>query len=178
MAAPWRTFGGITSTDVAPVPAIPTTAAHCALYNGEPQGGKTYVIQGVGFTQTTSAGAVIVQQLLLHLCPGVQPVIAGTAAKGPLPLDGFPNSGANGSRAQIYGGVTLTAGQVGQGFWHPVGMAINGTANTAVIGIGAWTNVNGIYYLAPGSILSMAVLCSAAGSAKNQLTVSWQEVQF
>jgi hypothetical protein len=169
-----RVFGGALATAIAPVATLPTTGAQLALWNGEPQGGKTYNILSVGFTGIASAAAVIIEQLLAHVAPGAQPLINGTAAKGPLPLDGLPPGG---SHAQVSGAVTLTAGQAAAGAWHAVGPAINSTANTATIGLGSWANVSGIYSLAPGAILSLAVFCSAAGSATNQIVVTWQEVQ-
>ena len=168
-----RLYGSVMASDIAPVAAIPTTAAHFCLWNGEPQGGKTYSITSIGFTCTTSSGAVIIQQLLAHVCPGTQPLINGTAAaKGPFPLDG---NGTRDSKAAVQQAVTLTAGQAASGFWHPVGPALITAAMTATIGCGSWVNVAGIYQLAPGSILSLASFCSAAGSAKNTISVTWSE---
>ena len=45
-----RRYVAGTATAVAPVAALPTTAAQFALWNGEPTGGKTYTITaGTGF---------------------------------------------------------------------------------------------------------------------------------
>jgi hypothetical protein len=160
-----------TSADIAPVAALPTTAAHFALWNGEPAGGKTYTITAVGFTCTTSAAAALVQQLLALNTGAVQPLISGTAGKGPRGTDGL----GDGTRAAALGAVTLTASQVAGGVWHPVGPSVNGAAATATIGMGSYQLVRGLYTVPPGGLFCLAVLCSAAGSAKNQLYVNWEE---
>ncbi len=166
-----RSFGGISSTDIAPVATLPTTAAHFCVWNGELSGGKTYLIMSVGITTTTSAGAVAILQPLAHVSPysGI-PVITGTAAKGPLAIDGLGNT----SRGAVASAVTI----VNTGFWHPIGNALISAAMTATIGQGVWTDVSRIgYQIPPGGLFSLAVFCSAAGSAKCQLSVTWQEVQ-
>src|SRR4051812_8797713 len=111
-----RLFIASTLTAVAPVAAIPTTASHFSLWNGERAGGKTYTITSLGFTSATSAAATMIQHLLAHIAPAAQPVISGTAAKGPLSTDGIQG----GSNAVAVSGVTLTAGQAASGVWHPV----------------------------------------------------------
>lgn len=164
-----RLFVGGTATAIAPVAALPTTAAQLALWNGSPD--KTYTITSLSFTSIASAAAAFVGQLLVHVAPGRQPLISGTLAKGPLSVDGIPG----GSTAQVAAAVTLTAGQAASGAWHPVGMSVNGGAATATISMGAYQNVRGIYLLPPGAILSAAVLCSAAGSATCNIYVTWEE---
>lgn len=166
-----RLFVAGTVTPVAPVAAIPTTAAHFALWNGESLGGKTYTITALGWTSIVSAGAAFVGQLLAHAAPARQGVIGGTTAKGPLSTDG----GVNNSAGIAYSGVTLSAGVAAQGLWHPVGMSVNGGAATATISMGAWQNVRGLYVLPPGGLLSLAVLCSAAGSATCNIYCNWEE---
>lgn len=163
-----RKFVAGTITPVAPVAAVPTTAAHFALWNGELKGGKTYTITSIGFTSIVSAGAAIVMQQLAHVSAAVVPVIAGTAAAGPRSVDGTPG----GSNAVVYSAVTVVAGN---GIWHPVGMSVNGGAATATIAMGVWTPVKGLYTLPPGGLLSLAVLCSAAGTATCNCYVTWEE---
>lgn len=162
-----RTFVARTLTAVAPVAAIPSTAAHFCLWNGEPPGGKTYTITSVGFTLTTTAGATMILQLLAHCGIGPTPAITGTAASIIAPTDGI----SGGSNASVFSAVTIVATN---GVWHPVGMAINSAALTATIGLGTWTNVRGLYYLPPGRLLSLATLGSTAAGA-SQIGVTWEE---
>lgn len=166
-----RLYVAGTVTPVAPVAAIPTTAAHLALWNGESAGGKTYTVTALAWTSIVSAGAAFVGQLLGHVAPAAQNVIGGTAAKGPFSTDGQ----ANASRAIVYSAVTLSAAQAASGMWHPIGNSTNGGAATATISMGMWQNVSGIYLLPPGGLLSLAVLCSAAGSATCDIFVNWSE---
>lgn len=165
MANPRRFVAG-TVTSVAPVAALPTSAAHFVLQNGD-SGGKTYTITRVGFTCTTSAAAVIKQQLLANVM-NVSPMISGTVGSGPRPTDG----GIMNSAALAVSAVTIPASG---GVWHPVGTAVDFGAQTATIGTGNWVDVRGLYVLQPGTILALAVLCSAAGGAANQLFVQWEE---
>ena len=170
MAAP-RSFVAGTATAVAPVAAIPTTAAHFALWNGEEVGGKTYTITSVGFTTTTSAGATIILQQLAHCSVARIPLITGTAATAVRATDGIPG----GSKAVVASAVTIVNAN---GLWHPVGSSFNTAALTATIASGGWTYVKGMYRVPPGGVFSLATLCSAAGSAACQSYVTWEEEQI
>ncbi len=162
-----RAFVASTLTAVAPVAALPTTAAHFALFNGEPSGGKTYTILTVGFTTTTSAGATMIMQQLVILVPPGRPIISGTAASVPYAMDGSGSS----TRATVASAVTLPANA---GLWHPVGQSTNSAALTATIGLGVSTVVKGIYSLPPGGIFALATLGSTTGGAL-QSFITWSE---
>lgn len=152
-------------TGIAPVAVVPTTAAHFVLWNGEPTGGRTYTITSVSFTPIVSAGAAFVAQLLAHVSASTVP--GGTAGFGPEALDGLPVD----SRATALSAVTIANTSI----WHPVGSSVNGGAATATIAMGNWQNVRGVYSLQPGGLFSLAVLCSAAGSATCRCFVTWEE---
>lgn len=162
-----RTFVARSATAVAPVAAIPTTAAHFCLWNGEPANGKTYTITSVGFTTTTSAAATMILQLLAHISIGPVPAISGTAASICAATDGNPGP----TNASVFSAVTIVAAT---GLWHPVGPAFNTAALTATIGAGVWQNVRGLYTLPPGRLFSLATLGSTAAGA-SQLCVTWEE---
>lgn len=165
-----RTYVARSLTAVAPVAAIPTTAAHFALWNGEPEGGKTYSITSVGFSTTTTAGATMILQLLANCMVALQPIISGTLAAGPFPTDGMPSA----SRAAVASAVTITAAN---GMWQPIGDCVNSAALTATIGMGTWQKVDGLFRLPPGGIFSLATLGSTTGGA-NQLFINWREEQL
>ncbi len=166
-----RRYVAGTVTPIAPVAALPTTAAQFALWNGEPVGGKTYTITAISATTIASAGAVIVMQPLAHISTAQQAAPTGTAVTGPRSTDGLTVA----SNAITLSAVTLPASTLAGGMWHPCGPAINGTANTATIALGTWNNVRGLYLLPPGAVLSLAMLCSAAGSATCDFFVQWEE---
>ncbi len=160
-----------TNTPVAPVAALPTTAAHFLLFNGEPQDGtgKSYVIHRCSFTSIVSSAAAIQAQLIGHL--GTVPVAAipsVTSGLGPKSLSG---KGAT-TRAQIGSAGTI----VNNGIWHPIGPAQLGLAATASIALGGDFDVNGLYVVPPGGIFSLAVFCSAAGTQTCNCYVTWSEV--
>ncbi len=163
-----RTYVVGTITAVAPVAAVPTTAAHFCLFNGEQVGGKSYLITAIGITTTTTAGATMILQMLANMSVGNAVGISGTAAQNPTPTDGLSPT----TKAQAKSAVTI----IQSGIWHPVGTALNSAALTATIGLGMWQNVRGLYTVPPGQIFSMATLGSTTGGA-NQLYVQWEEFQ-
>ncbi len=160
------------TTDVAPVAALPTTAAQFSIWNGEPQTalGKSYVIHTCGYICSTSAGAILQQFLIAHLTTvpvATAPTV--TAGLGPKSL-----SGRSASTSAIIGSAVTI---VNNGVWHPVpGASQNFGAQTPTIGMGCCVDVNGLYVIPPGGQFSLAVMCQAAASAKNQLFVTWSEV--
>ncbi len=165
MANP-RTFIAGTSSAVAPVAALPTTAAHLAIQNLSP--GKIYTITSIGLTTTTSAAATQILQPIAHNAAGPSTtLITGTAALGPKALDGIQVP----SQAIVFSAVTIVQTNI----WHPVGTAVNSAALTATIGLGTWTYVRGLYYVPYGGIFSLAAFCDAAGSAACNLFVTWEE---
>ncbi len=162
-----NSYVGGTTTAIAPVAAIPTTAAHLSIFNGEPAGGKSYIIQRASFVCVVSAAAAIVQQLLCCQTTVAVTSITGTTGLGPKSLSGRTSNSA----ATVLSAVTI----VNNGVWHPIGPSVNGAAATATIGMGADWDANGLYVIPPGGQFCLAVLCSAAGSCTNQIYCTWHE---
>jgi len=152
---------------IAPVTAPPTTAAHFAVWNSALAGGKSLYIQTVESWSSVSAAAAIVLQTFAHV--SVAPVLkfSGTAAEGPQALVGPEVN----SIAQVASAVTI----VNDGIWHPCTPSNTTGATTTTIASGNAANVSGIYVIPPQGLFSLAVVCSAAGSAKCVLCVSWIE---
>ena len=167
-----NTYVAGTTTPVAPVATLPTTAAQFLLFNGESQTsgtGKSYVIHRCGFTTIVSAAAACQLQLLGHLSNGaVSAIPSVTAALGPKSLSGR----ASQSNASVGSAGTI----VNSGAWHTIGPAAQGYAATATVALGGDYDVNGLYVVPPGGIFSLAVFCSAAGSATCTHYVTWSEV--
>ena len=160
------------TTAPVPVAVIPATGVcQLALWNGEATGGKSYVIQRVGFTCTVSAGAAIIQQMLVSQTNAAIAAPTGTAA---LAIKSLSGRGSQ-SSASVLSAVTVSSYT---GLWHPLGMAINSNAATATIGLGNDFDCNGLYVIPPGGLFGMSILCSAAASAQNQIFVTWHEVQI
>lgn len=171
LAAQGNVYVGRTSTAVAPVAALPTTASQLTLWNGESQTsgtGRSYVILSLGWTTIASAAAAFVGQLLANVSTVPTAVPTGTAATSIVGLSGL----ATGSSATLLSAVTIT----NNGVWHPVGPSVNGGAATATISMGAEWYTQGEYILRPGGLLNLAVLCSAAGSATCDVSIKWAEI--
>lgn len=166
-----NSYVGGTTTAPVPVAVIPTTVAQFVVWNGEPTGGKSYVIHRVGYTCSVSAGAALVQQMLVSVQTVAQVVPTGTGALGPKSLSGRVST----SNATVLSAVTLSAFN---GLWHPIGTSVNTNAATATIGVGGDFDCNGLYVIPPGGVFCCSVLCSAANSTQNQIFVTWSEVQI
>ena len=168
--APAAVFKAYTATPVAPVAVIPTTAAHFAIYNTQPigGGGKSLYIQTLEAVTVVSAGAAQIIQLHAHQSAGlIKAMPSATKASGPAWISG----GFYPSVAQVGSAVTIVQDSV----WHPCSESDTMGAGTTTIANGTWSNVNGLYVIQPGGLLSLAVLCSAAGSATCNIGVTWFE---
>ena len=163
------TFKAFTATAVTPVTAPPTTAAHFALWNSAAPGGPSLYLQTVEAFTAASAGAAQIIQLFAHLGANAQSRIGSgfTAASGPFSLSGpvAPSVATVGSAVTI----------VNDSVWHACSLSETMGAGTTTIANGTFSNVNGLYVVAPGMVFSLAVLCSAAGTATCKCGVTWYE---
>lgn len=153
------------------VNAWPTTRAELVLFNGEPAGGKTYVVVGAFCSYITSAAAaqstVLLAQLALH----------GIAA----PTDDSAQLIFSRSGKRAYGGYAKRA-VANTAFclankWEAIAFSA-GNATTANIGETLIANeLYGGWLVPPGGCIGLAgVASTAAGTAV--LGVTWAEVQL
>jgi hypothetical protein len=153
---------------VAPVAAMPTTAAHFSLYNGENDDGLVYVVDFIGGFLAVSAGAAINIGLGVQLNLGKQTNPAGAVAIKS--LSGRANYRGKGNTKNS---VTV----VNDSAWHTAGPQLV-CANTANLMLSVEYPVYGRYIVPPGGIFSLAGLCNAAGSATMQHWIIWHEVRL
>lgn len=166
-----KVYHAMVSTAVAPVAALPTTAAHASLWNGYPQGsGKVLIPLQVRTITIVSAGAAIVLGVLAHVTTALVTSMSGTAASTIRPLTGNESYGGS---AQFKSAVTI----VNDGLWHPCTEAVV-CAGTANIGLTSSADVGGRYVIMPGQQFSLASFCSAAASATCAPFVIWAECTF
>jgi len=155
-------------TAVAPVAALPTTAAHLSLWNGEQDDGLSYVIDTVGAWTAVSAGAAINIGMCAQQNLGKISNPAGTLV--PKSLNGRANyTGKGNGKASV----TVTNDSA----WHPVGVPLV-SANTATLMMCVEYPVYGRYIVPPGGMFSVASLCNAAGSATCQPWIIYHEVRL
>ena len=165
--------GTVIASAVAPVAAVPTTAAHFCLFNGELPGGKSYYITSASSSYTTSAAAAENVQLFAHVSVApLKNIPSNTAAQGPKSLGSGVNVGT-----KAVAGSTVTI--VNDGVWHPVGWSSTSAGGTATIALGTWVNLINtfgqvLYVIPPGGMVSFAAVASTnAGTIATFVT--WTE---
>lgn len=161
-------FNGSAPTGIAPVQAMPTTAAQWVLWNGDPL--KSYVMNQIGvllFSGTQAVGGSVLGTIF------TAPDQTGLAFATGLAVANCSAS-AIGSKAVIKSGVTLTVPATP--LWFPVA-ALPDSADTVGGQAGPITDVKGRIIIPPKSGLGLVVL-SAAGTTPLFLPVfDWLELE-
>jgi hypothetical protein len=159
----------IRTAAIACVTAIPTTTASSYLWNGEPSGGKSYVIDNIGWICTTSAAAASMFGLLL--CLNKAPLTAAPATADTLNIATLNGRGYGGNAATGH-----TATVVDDNWWS-VGNSGNTNALTATGGYTLWCVLEGSVIITPGRILGLA--CIAVNTtAAGKFIIQYHEVQI
>jgi hypothetical protein len=145
-----RAFFTGTTTAVAAVVAVPTTAVMLALYNNASDGGRSMIIDWVaasGVAKTAAAGQA---QLLVNVGQ-VRETAPTDAALAIKKANGY-GQGTNDTVVRtIVGGTALpsTTGIAGQ--WIPWGPAVGAPGAAATPGDGLWAQVDGRLIVPPGA---------------------------
>ena len=165
-----RAFFTNNTTAVACVIAIPTTAVNIALYNNEPDGGRSYIIHRVT-AQSLAAAAVITHNGIIGLLGQVREAIPTASAMTIKCLNG---SGKLDTRARtIVAASTLAAGTGLAANWFPLGYSYN-SAVASLGGMGLVCDVAGRYIVPPGRYFGMHVLGSQVGTTW-MMNIFWVE---
>ncbi len=171
-----RAFYTGTTTAVAAVVAIPTTAVMMALYNNDVDGGRSLIIDWLaasGVAKTAVAGQA---QLLVNLgqTRAAAPTSAALAIKKANGLGG----GTSDTKAiTIVGGTALDAVTGLAANWIPWGPAVGAPGTAATPGDGLFAQVDGRLIVPPGRYLAMHVIADVVGSTF-QGFVGWHERQI
>ena len=164
----------IRTAAVACVTAVPTTTAPAYLWNGENVGGKSYVIDALGWICTTSAGSRSMFALLA--CLNQTPVSAAPATADPLAIATLGGRAYSGLAAMGH------AATVVDDNWVPIGQTGNtaplgSTAGRATVGLTVWQPIQGTIIVPPQYLLNLA--CIAVNTtAAGQFAVLYHEVQL
>ncbi len=144
------------------VAGMPTTRAELALYNGEPGGGASYIIDSIWFLSLTSITALSNASIIYQVAS------AAALTNDTAQLINSPIGSVYGGRAlRAVAVTTLTANK-----WAVLASATN--AATASIGFGAVAEVNGGIVVRPGMTLGVnAVVGTATGTSL--MGFSWRE---
>ncbi len=151
------------------VAAWPTTLANIVLYNGEPTGGKSYIIDTVWVCETGSLATASSFSVLAQLSNAGVAAPADNAAELITSRVGKPIYSGNAKRA-----VVNTAYMVAQK-WTIIGTS-NGHPATG-IGAGALCEVLGRFIVPPSACFGINLIGSTAGGTYIQ-GIDWFEAQL
>jgi len=170
-----RAFYTGTTTAVAAVVAIPSTAVALALYNNEPDSGRSLVIDWVaasGVAKTAAAG----QCQMLCNCGQIREAAPSNANLAIKKANGM-GVGNDTKALTIVGGTALPAGTGIVGQWVPIGPSFGAPGSAATPGNGAWVPVDGRFIVPPGRYFAVTVLADVVGSTFQDF-IGWHEVQL
>jgi len=174
-----RAFYVNTTTAVASAVAIPTTTGGLSLYNNEPDGGRSYVIDWVAASNAVS-GSLACQAQMLGLVGQVRetpPADSGLINKK---LNGMGGGSSDTKSRTILTGTALPATTGLATNWFPIGPSWFKNIPTAAAttpGYGLWWPCDGRYVIAPGRYFSLQVLSNVA-TETFQLFIAWHERQL
>jgi hypothetical protein len=153
------------------VAAWPTTRAELVLYNGESQGGKSYVIQSAWLYGVTSMAAAQPMTLIAQNVPVVATVPTDDTAQLINSRSGRGNYTGKAKRALA----NTAAGQIAN-LWDVLTTSLVPSPTTN-LGAAIFADLMGAYIVPPGGVFALnAVAGTAAGTAI--IGVTWSEVQL
>lgn len=172
-----RAFSLHTTTAVASVTAIPTTAVTIALYNNAPDGGRSLIIDDVWAAYTVNS-AIIPHVGIIALLGQTRVAAPSDSGLVIRKMNGMGqvSPGRVDSVALSVVGTTVDAVTGVAIGWFPLGDSING-AVTSLPGIQKSVAVNGRYIVPPGRYFCLHTL-SAATSTSAQMGIRWHEKQL
>jgi len=171
-----RSYQITTTTAVAAAAAIPSTTGGLSLYNGEPDGGRSYVIDFISANGVATAAAAGHAQLLA-LIGQVREAAPTNSALIAKKMNGL-GGGTNDTKARtILTGTALPAGTGIAADWFPVGQGLERAAASSLPGQGLYWAAEGRIIVPPGRYFSMQVLGDTTASTF-QLCIAWHEVQL
>lgn len=141
-----RAFFANTTTAVASVVALPTTAVLLHLYNNEPDGGRSYVIDWVGAINIVAGAATGQSEIIANLgqtrvASPATPLATTKKANG---LGGGTNDSRSIVTASALDAVTGVAAA-----WFPLGPAV-GKPGAVAVGPSIWVPIDGRFLVPPG----------------------------
>jgi hypothetical protein len=165
-----QSFGKLTDAVATIATAVPTTTAAHVLYNGEPLGGKTYMVDLVTWYGITSAGAASAFGM-----QGCLNIIALTAA--PATADTLVK--VTSMNGKLYAGSAATSHTVtvvDDGWWPmPMETAFPG-AGTVTGGVMLTSKLEGRVAIPPKCVFAVSV-SSVGTTATGNLFFRWVEEQ-
>ena len=173
-----RAFMANTTTAVATLTAVPSTAYGFAIWNGESDGGRSYIVDQIGALYTVNNAAL--PHVGIIACLGlVREGLPTCTNPVPKQMNGMGNAdtkvkvilNADNPYAGGAGTVLTTTGIAGN--WFPIGPSVN-AAVTSLPGFQQVVNMDGRIIIPPGRLLLIHTLGSV-NSSSAQLYIWWHE---
>lgn len=169
-----RAFQVHTTAAVAAVVAVPTTAHMLALYNGEPDGGWSYVIDYL-WAQNVASTAVASQAQMLVLIGQVR---EATPTDAGLTIPSLSGNGSKDTLARTILNATALPSTTGTAAnWFAFGQSTNKPGVAATPGYGMGVEVNGRFVIPPGRYFAVHVLANVVGETF-LAGIMWHEKKF
>jgi hypothetical protein len=171
-----RAFWTGTTSAIASVQAIPTTAVLFALYNNAPDGGRSLVIDWMA-AQNVASTAVANQAQMLALVGQVREAAPTDAALTIKKCNGYGQAGPDTVVRSILNATALPTTTGVAANWFPVGPNGVKTGVTALPGYGMYQALDGRFIVPPGRYFAMHVISSVVGETF-QGFIGWHEKQL
>ena len=170
-----RAFEVHTAAAIGAVVAIPTTAQMLALYNNEPDNGRSYVIDWVAATNVVSTAVASQAQIIANIGQ-LREAAPADAALTIKKLNGL-GTGQDTKARTILNATALSAAMGLAANWFPLGPSVGKPGAVGTPGYGLWTPVDGRIIVPPGRFLAMHVLANVVGETFLAY-MAWHEVQL
>jgi hypothetical protein len=173
---PGRAFYTNTTTPVAAVVAIPSTAHLVSIYNNYPDGGRCLIIDWVAAINAV-ATAVANQAGIIGNIGQVREAPPTDAALTIKKLNGYGAGGNDTGVRTILTGTALPATTGLAANWFPLGTNATKPGVAATPGYQIFTPIDGRIIVPPGRYFAMHVLASVVGETFNGF-IAWHEKQL
>jgi hypothetical protein len=155
-----RSFWTGTTAALAAVVAIPTTGNMLTIYNNNPDGGRSLIVDWVaasGVAKTAAAGQAQLLALIGQL-RDTAPATAGFSIKKRNGYGGTLDTGVIPATAALSAQTGVAAN------WFPLGPAVGFPGAAATPGHGLYARLDGDIIVPPGRVFAMHVLADVVGS--------------
>ena len=155
------------------VAAQPTTRAELVLFNGEPAGGKSYLIESVEFLADVTQAVATQIALLGQIVPNIGLAVAAPTDNAAILRNSRSGRGTFSSNAKL--ALANTAFAIADR-WEVLGSAISGAAGS--IGLAAYAEVYGGFIIPPQAVFCINAIVGTAAAASATMGICWDEVQL
>lgn len=159
---PGRAFWTGTTAAIAAVVAIPTTAHMLALFNTEPDNGRSLIIDWVAAQNVVSTAAAGQAQVIANIGQ-VREVMPTAAAVTFKKLNGMGGGQPDTSAIAILNATALPATTGLAANWFPLGPSTSKPGAAATPGHGVFHHVEGRVIVPPGRYFALHVLANVIG---------------